>query len=127
MIGKDEKKKGETVATFHNVSQWLQEYYGVSHPTSSTGHTSELADTLGTNGSLPQGCVSALCNIFQGVCPGISNSISTNILYCSLISLPLRFMLTQYTTSPKTSTSPFQAHSGRNMDLAKKQVECLIY
>lgn len=76
LIRKDGKKKHETVATFHNVSQWLQEDYGVCHPTSSTGCSSKLADTLGTNESLPAGCISAWGNIFQGVCPGTSNTIS---------------------------------------------------
>lgn len=94
----------------------------MSYPTSSTGRAFEVADA-----SLSMGCTSAPCGIFQGVCPGSSNWISTNILHCSPISLPVRFMLKQCTTSPKISTSPFQAHSGRNMALAKRQVKRLIY
>lgn len=119
---KEERRNCTHISQCFSVFQWLQEDYGVSYPTSSTGHASEVADA-----SLPAGCTSAPCNIFQGVCPGSSNWISTNVLHCSLISLPVRFMLTQYTTSPKISTSPFQARSCRNMALAKRQVERLIY
>lgn len=45
----------------------------------------------------------------------------------SLISIPVRFILMPCTTSSKASSSPFQAPSVRNMDLAKRQVGCLIY
>lgn len=101
LIGKDRKKKYKTVAVFHSDFQWLQEDRGVSPPASSTGYTSKPSDTPGTNSSLPAGCTSAWCNLFQCVCPDTNNLISTNILYCSLISLPVSFMLMQYTTPPR--------------------------
>lgn len=128
MIGNYIKKKDETsyLPLYFSITQWLQEDYGESYPTSYTGRASELTHTLGTKNGLLE-CKSFWCNISQGVCAGTSNLISTDILYCSLICLTVKFMLTQYTTSPKTSASPFQEHNGTNKVLAKKQVECLIY